>query len=624
VSKLRTAFWVVFVALILGASLLPAAVGSLVSGFHFPGSRYYDLPSAEVNAAVRRDGAVRVTETITFSFHGVYSGAYRDIPLAPGQSVSDVSVGEAGVDYTPGASAVLGSFGIPGSFGTEQLPDRERIVWHYSAADEPRAFSLSYVLHGVLVVHPDVVDMNMNVWGDGWPSPLGTLLATVRLPRGVTPAHVWGNPPFAQPTVATANNIVSMRARNIPERQLAALRVLFPAGAVSGSDVQTDPRPALAGITAAEEAAAGAYDDERSKLDTARRWWPLTALVLLALATIPVGLLILAIHLRRGREYDVGYHEQYEREPPSDDPPALVTSLVAQREHVGSREFTATLFDLIVRKDVRTLPADNASLAVGARPATDGKLTGFEEKVSDLVGMLESENGGPVELDRMGRVARDADRSTRIALSHKYNAFETAVRRDLRKRRWVDESGQTLRIALAVLLGLAAAGMVILWATTRTPAKPFRDALELAAAGCLGVSCVVAIATPLTVFNRRTREAALLGDRWDAFRRFLDDFPRFADAVPVQIETWERLLVYGIAFGLADRILDEAKLRLPAEALASSSIGSNVWILPWGGDDWAGGLGSSFAPPPSPSSGSGGGFSGGGGGSFGGGGGGAW
>ena len=51
-----------------------------------------------------------------------------------------------------------------------------------------------------------------------------------------------------------------------------------------------------------------------------------------------------------------------------------------------------------------------------------------------------------------------------------------------------------------------------------------------------------------------------------------------------------------------------------------------LWIIPWGGDDWAGGLSSSFAPPPSPSSssGGGGGFSGGGGGSFGGGGGGAW
>jgi uncharacterized membrane protein len=419
--------------------------------------------------------------------------------------------------------------------------------------------------------------------------------------------------------------MVSMTARDIPEHQLVALRVLFPSDAITGSDVQSDPQPALAGITAAEDHAAGAYHDEKSKLDTARRWWPVTALILLALATIPVGIVILVLYLRRGREYDTGYDEQYEREPPSDDPPALVTSLVAQREHVGSREFTATLFDLIVRKQVRTLPADNASLAIASADGA-GNLGEVEQKVADMVDMLQKENGGPVDLDKMGRVAREADRTTRNRIAQKYNAFETAARREVRSRGWVDESGSALRIALAVLLGLAAVGVLILWATTRTPAKPFRDALELAAAGCLAISCVITIATPRTVFNRRTREAALLGDRWDAFRRFLDDFPRFADAVPVQIEIWERLLVYGIAFGLADKILDEAKLRLPEEVLASSPMGPTFWIIPWGGDDWAGGLSSSFAPPPSPSSssGGGGGFSGGGGGSFGGGGGGAW
>jgi len=624
VSRVRNIFWIVVVVVIIGSSLAPGAIGSLVSGFHLPGSRYYDLPSAEVDAVVKRDGSVRVVETITFSFHGTYTGAFRDIPLAPGQSISDVGVAERGIPYSPGASTVLGSFGQAGTFGDAQLPDRERIVWHYSATDEPRAFTLSYTLHGVLIVHPDVVDMNMNVWGDGWPSELGTLLASVQLPPGTTPTKVWGNPPFIQPTIVTHGNTVSMRARDIPEHQLVALRVLFPSSAIAGSDVQTDPRPALAGITAAEQQAAGAYHDERSRLDTARRWWPITALILLALATIPVGIVILVLYLRRGREYDTGYHEEYEREPPSDDPPALVTSLVAQREHVGSREFTATLFDLIVRKQVRTLPADNASLAIASADGT-ADLGEFEQKVADMVDMLQKENDGPVDLDKMGRVAREADRSTRNRIAQKYNAFETEARREVRSRGWVDESGSGLRIALAVLLGLAAVGMVILWATTRTPAKPFRDALELAAAGCLATSCVIAIATPRTVFNRRTREAALLGDRWDAFRRFLDDFPRFADAVPVQIEIWERLLVYGIAFGLADKILDEAKLRLPQEALAASPMGPTFWVIPWGGDDFAGGLSSSFAPPPSPSSSSGGGgFSGGGGGSFGGGGGGAW
>ena len=622
------AFWAVVVVVILALSFAPGAIGSLVSGFHFPGSRYYDLPSAEVDAVVKQDGSVRVIETITFSFHGSYSGAFRDIPLAAGPVDQRRPRRRERHPVPAGRQHRARQLRhTAGSFGDVQLADRERIVWHYSAFDEPRAFTLSYVLHGVLIVHPDVVDMNMNVWGDGWPSALGTLFASVRLPPGRRRRKVWGNPPFIEPTIVTHDNVVSMRRATSPNTSWSRCGVLFPSNAIAGCRRADRPAAARWPGSPPPSSRRPARTTTRSRrLDTARRWWPLTALC--------------CSRWRRSRWASSSSCSTCAAAASTTPATTSSTSasrrpttrrrwspsLVAQREHVGSREFTATLFDLIVRKQVRTLPADNASLAIASADGA-GNLSEFEQKVADMVDMLQKENGGPVDLDKMGRVAREADRSTRNRIAQKYNAFETAARREVRSRGWVDESGSAARIALAVLLGPGRDRLCWScgWRRGR-PTKPFRDALELAAAGCLAISCVITIATPRTVFNRRTREAALLGDRWDAFRRFLDDFPRFADAVPVQIEIWERLLVYGIAFGLADKILDEAKLRLPEEVLASSPMGPTFWIIPWGGDDWAGGLSSSFAPPPSPSSssGGGGGFSGGGGGSFGGGGGGAW
>ena len=124
----RSLGWAALVTAILAINFVPGVLSSAAGGLHFPGSRYYTLPSAAVDARVRKDGSVRVVETITFSFHGTYSGAFRDIPLAPGQSVSDVQVAENGLDYAPGASTVLGSYGTPGSFGDTTLPDRERTV----------------------------------------------------------------------------------------------------------------------------------------------------------------------------------------------------------------------------------------------------------------------------------------------------------------------------------------------------------------------------------------------------------------------------------------------------------------------------------------------------------------
>jgi hypothetical protein len=79
---------------------------------------------------IQPDGSLLVREQITFDFSGDFSGAYRDIPLRPGESIDDVGVAEGPAEYFPGANTELGSFGVPGSYGVETSSNRVRIVWH--------------------------------------------------------------------------------------------------------------------------------------------------------------------------------------------------------------------------------------------------------------------------------------------------------------------------------------------------------------------------------------------------------------------------------------------------------------------------------------------------------------
>ena len=75
------------------------------------------------------------------------------------------------------------------------------------------------------------------------------------------------------------------------------------------------------------------------------------------------------------------------------------------------------------------------------------------------------------------------------------------------------------------------------------------------------------------------RAAQAEAERWEAFRRYLTDFPRLDIAPPATLELWERFLVYGIAFGIAERVLQGAQLHMP-EALAQAS--TLYWIGPHG------------------------------------------
>ena len=97
----------------------------------------------------------------------------------------------------------------------------------------------------------------------------------------------------------------------------------------------------------------------------------------------------------------------------------------------------------------------------------------------------------------------------------------------------------------------------------------YSDVLLVGIGVCLIVNAALCLGT--LVFNRRawrrrTRAGQEEAERWEAFRRYLADFPRLQEAPPATLELWERYLVYGIAFGIAERVLQGAQLHMP-EAL---------------------------------------------------------
>jgi uncharacterized membrane protein len=74
------------------------------------------------------------------------------------------------------------------------------------------------------------------------------------------------------------------------------------------------------------------------------------------------------------------------------------------------------------------------------------------------------------------------------------------------------------------------------------------------------------------LWRRRTPDAQKEAERWEAFRRYLKDFPRLKDAPAATLQLWESYLVYGIAFGIAERVLKAAHLYMPPELHQQSTV----------------------------------------------------
>jgi uncharacterized membrane protein len=617
----------------------------LLLGLGFPGvagAKSFSLPQAGVAVAVQPDGSLTVQESITFAFDGPFSGAFRDIPLRQGQSIQDVFVAEGDTRYTPGASAELGSSGSPGTFGTTRIDSGLRIVWHYSALSEVRTFTIGYRLLGVAVAYDDVVDVNLQVWGDEWEQSLGLLTATLLLPHPATGSayRVWGHPVSVRGDVRRSPQQVDLRALQVPDHQFVELRAVFPRSVLSSTEgAQVRSGTALPRILAEERADAASYERDQERIHDALQHLPLTILVLLAAAVLPAAGVLGGTYWFFGRERKTGYDREYEQEPPSDLEPALVPPLLRESPTVGSFEFTATLFDLIRKGRFKAaqVTTDRSTWA-GLRHENiaDLELSQGDQAVTSAVEIPVAEVVDAVLATGPERLSRFRDRITedRTENSKRFKAFKDAVASTVRERRWF--AGDGLKPLLGAGIPFAAAGALMFWIGVQrfdSVAPRWNDVLLIAFGVCLVVNAAILLIAGrhVRVWRRRRAEAEQEAERWEAFRRYLTDFPRLDLAPPASLELWERVLVYGIAFGIADRVLQAAHLHMPEEMHSASSI---YWISPSGDlgsgpsalgiGDLSSGFGDALAPPSSGSGGFGGGFSGGGGRGGGGGGGGAW
>ena len=506
---------------------------------------------------------------------------------ASGERIT-VPVLEGGRAFRPGAPTELEPGGPAGTFGIRDLGGRIRIVWRFQASDETRTFTIRYRFAGLAVGYDDVVDVNLKVWGDEWEQPLGRLTATTSGPGDVVRA--WGHPVWVRGDVTLAGPRALLRALDVPAGQFVELRALYPRGAFSSTaGMRVEDGPGLAKIVAEEQADAEEYAKDQERIDELKDNPLRTGLVVLALATLPALVVIAAVFWFFGRERrtrTTGSTSRSRRPTPS---PRSCPTLLRQGGEAGSYEFTATLFDLIRRGVYKATPATTErKIWAGLRTQTvsDLELSAGEEPTLRPGSTMSQTSSTPCWTAAPSgfRTSASASRTSGTSMSERFESFKGGSRHG----RPIDEAGSArsarsrssaprslFALVGALLLFLAAGRLALrLSALLRRRARRRRHRL-LVNAALLGATRRVRPAPVAQAVAAGQTEA----ERWDAFRRYLTDFPRLQEAPPATLALWERYLVYGIAFGIAERVLQGAQIHMPEALHQASTI---YWISPSG------------------------------------------
>src|SRR5262249_9174463 len=139
--------------------------------------------------------------------------------------------------------------------------------------------------------------------------------------------------------------------------------------------------------------------------------------------------------------------------------------------------------------------------------------------------------GGPKPLSGF----RERIMANRTSNGTRFARFKKDVAASIKRHRWYVATGS---VALGIGIGAFAVAALVLFLVARDgwrgAAPRWSDVVLVALGGCAAANAVVLLAAlrKVRLWRRRSQAGETEAERWDAFRRYLTDFPRLQDAPP--------------------------------------------------------------------------------------------
>ncbi|MDX2075433.1 MAG: DUF2207 domain-containing protein [bacterium] len=486
-----------------------------------------------------------VRETLKVSFSGTFRFGSRVIPLDNLDNISNVSVKELGVALRPSCAGET-----PGTYCVQNVQEGLSIIYYFNRTitNASQVFEIEYEVDGAIRVY----DGGDQIWWRAIPEekfgfPVGSSIINVRLPLGYAPRE--GRDPVvtygaSSDVRVNTTSVVASSKQTIGATEYFEIRVQYP----------HDPNARKAGWQAG-------FDTRREFEETQK---PLIDLGLIAVSLViaissPLG--VYALWYSKGRDPKIGIVPEYLSEPPSNLPPAIVGTLIDERADL--RDVLSTLIDLAHRgyvvieeeqtKGLFGLPISDITFKRTDKPIDD--LRSFEKAIIKRI------FGGKLE-------------KSMKSLQNKFYQYIPELQGDLYEA-LVDEElltanpnsirntysgglgGGLFLLAIGVMVLCIVALSDITYTFLCLPAALFVLAMAFVIGG--------------NFMPRKTQKGAEEAAKWEAFRRYLQNLDKYAQAEMVA-ENFEAFLPYAVAFGV-----DKAWIRRFSQI---DNVPAPIWYYP--------------------------------------------
>lgn len=507
----------------------------------------YSIDQAFVELYVENNGLLHVDEIYDYTFEGSFNGVYRDIPLKEGESIENITVDTDGAYSSVKVTQEDGMCHLKiylyaDEAHTQKISDTEVYV------------TISYDMHKTVTLFNDVAGLQYKLWGEQWDVGVGTLTGIVHLP-GNTSNTYFLNPQEYNSTSYLTNNTITLTSKSIPSGEFYELLVLMPV---------TDFEDATYAKVVNENGKEKIMHNLEESVN-GRNFWNGTYLLLGLLALLsPISGIF--IYLKFGREPKVDYDGIYERELPSDDPPAVINALIDNSKDIGTpnmKGFEATILNLIdkkvfkleTRKDGDT---DMNELFLEIDKSHHDELAMHENTVVDILSMFEDEN----HIVNLSNLNADLSYESNAKLfMEEYEVWQNDVKHEYLDSEILESYFHNTGSVIMNLLGIAGIVIGIIIIALGLVTNLHNGIFAIGGGIVLVIFSLIVIMLPEDIFGQWTEKGRMFYLKWKNFKNFLKDNSLINEHPPESIVIWKKYLIYGAALGVADEVYEAMKLK---------------------------------------------------------------
>ena len=422
--------------------------------------------------------------------------------------------------------------------------------------DDIATFHFHFVIKGMVTGYNDCAELNYILFEE-FGCKVKNMAVTVTLPANTESeedVYCYGHGLSRGKIVQNGNASIDYTSKNLKGDEPLEMRVVFPMSLVSEIDDNN-----VINVNMLEKITK--YENELHQKDVLRN--TVAIIVNIATGLIVVGMILITIYVYKkyDKEFTPKFDKEYLRELPYQYTPAEMAFLY-YFGRTNDEDVTATLLDLIRRGFIKLD-------YFGETDAKDPDFTFIlnEEKMNasgrellaherDLINWFFNHigKGTNVTVKQIENYGKKYANATQFESDGK--KFKADVKNICSNRDWFLnlKNGK----AKANMFGfIPLVGIIII----------FIACSALVISATINYIVLAAITVAYFIYVGTIKKRSVNGNeeyaKWKAFAHFLEDFSTMEDYPMPGIDIWEEYLVYATSLKLADKVMEQLKVKLP-------------------------------------------------------------